>query len=351
MRNKKKSDMPQAVTTDTLKQVGEQKGGQIVHQLATLAKRSQANRVAMTAALAEASMSDMDSALLPNQSNSFLRMAVIISVVFHLLLLTIKFTDPQAINDFFQRSSLEVVLLNVQGDQAPNNAQVLAQHNYAGGGESDDPRVYATTPQAYSDFESQGDSFESIQQQLNAARQESMRALAVVKEQFAQLAPIDPSWGENDPRRIAEEERRQELSNKIAAIEQRIQEENSRPRRMFIGPSARKDAQAMYYDSIRRKIEQKGTESFPQHAGVPLFGSLLMQVDVNAKGELVRHIVSQSSGNAILDRQAMAIVDSAGPFSAAPAELLRLESNVEFVFIMRFNFLNEGKVETELVQR
>ena len=293
---------------------------------------------------------DLDSALTPKQSNTVLRTAIIVSVVFHLALLTIKFTDPEAINDFFQRSSLEVVLINAQSEEAPTNPQVRAQYDYAGGGDSEE-KVYATSSETHSEVFSAGDSFDEIQAELNAAREESMRLLNQVKAQYAQLPPIDPSWGENDPRRRAEEERRRQLSNTIAAIEQRIQEENARPRRMYIGPAARSDAQAMYYDMVRQKIEQRGTESFPQYAGLPLYGSLLMEVVVSPKGQMVSASVLQSSGNAVLDRQAQAIALKAGPFSAAPPELLRVEQNVEFVFVMRFNFLNEGKLTTELMER
>lgn len=289
--------------------------------------------------------------LIPEPSHAVMRIAIIISVVLHLGLLMIKFSDPEKINDFFRSANLEVVIINAVTDEQPTDARLIAQANYAGGGDSNNPNDYATTPYDYAEFSLTGDSFEETQRQLNQARDESMRLLAQVQESYAQLPPIDPSWGENDPRRIAEEERRLELSNKIAAIEQQIREENARPRRMYIGPTARGDAQALYYDTIRRKIELRGTESFPQHAGLPLYGSLLMELVVNPQGNLINARVLQSSGNPVLDRQAQAIAASSGPFQAAPAELLKIEQNVEFVFIMRFNFLNEGRLSAELMER
>lgn len=293
----------------------------------------------------------LESALDTRESNMFLRVALVVSVVFHLFLLTIKFAGPEAIDDFFRNSPLDVILINAHSDEVPTNPQVLAQHNYAGGGDIEDKSVHASSPLVHSNEFSEGDSFEEIQASLNEARQESIRLLTQVKAQYAQLPPIDPSWGQNDPRRIAEEKRRLQLANAIAAIEQRIREENARPRRMYIGPAARSDAQAMYYDTIRQRIELKGTDNFPQYAGVPLYGSLLMQIIVNPKGQMVEAKIMQTSGNAVLDRQARTIAMQSGPFARAPEELLKTERNVEFVFIMRFNFLNEGKLTTELMER
>lgn len=289
--------------------------------------------------------------LMPGQSNRVMRFAVTFSIIFHVALLMVKFADPVAINQFIRTSSLEVLLVNAATQEEPSEAKFVAQSNVRGGENTANEGMYATSPYDYSPIASPGDSHEDTIQRQNEAREENMRQLTTIKEQFSLMPPIDPSWGENDPRRIAEEERRRLLSDRIAAIEQKIREENSRPRRVYIGPEARSHVQAIYYDSIRKKIEIKGTESFPQHNGMPMYGNLLMEVSVNPEGALVKAAILESSGNAVLDRQAQAIAASAGPFPPAPPELLRVERNIEFVFIMRFKFLNEGKVETELLER
>lgn len=289
--------------------------------------------------------------LMPRQSSKVMRFAIGFSIVFHVALMMVKFADPVAINNFLRTSSLEVILVNVTTPEAPTEANFVAPKDSAGGGESVNEGVIPTSPDEYSPISSAGDSWEDVIQQQNLQREQTVRQLTSAKEAFSLLAPIDPSWGADDPRRIAEEDRRRQLSDRIAAIEQKIQEESSRPRRMYIGPAARSHIQAVYYDSIRKKIEVKGTESFPQHNGVPMYGNLLMEVSVNPNGDLAKAVILESSGNAMLDRQAQAIAASAGPFPSAPAELLRVERNVEFVFIMRFKFMNEGRVETELLER
>lgn len=292
-----------------------------------------------------------DQMLMPSPSNKVFRFAIGFSIVLHLALLAVKFSDPVTINNFLRTTSLEVILINAASEDKPSEAVLVAQNDFAGGGESVEVGVYSSSPDEFSLQAQQGNDFEDTIRQMNEARQQTARELTSIKELYSMLPPIDPNLGESDPRRIAEEEYRRALSDKISAIEQRIEEENSRPRRMYIGPSTRSHVQAVYYDSIRKKIEIKGTESFPQHNGKPMYGSLLMEVSVNPVGVLTKTVIVESSGNPILDRQAQAIAASAGPFPAAPTELLKLERNIEFVFVMRFHFKSDGHVETELHER
>ena len=289
--------------------------------------------------------------LMPGKNNKVMRFAITISIVFHVALMMVKFADPVAFNNFIRTSSLEVLLLNAATNDVPSEANFVARNNFAGGGDSVTERIYPTSPDEYFPVASPGDSFVDTIRRQNEAREQNMRQLTAIREQFSLLPPIDPSWGADDPRRIDEEDRRRLLSDRIAAIEQKISDESSRPRRMYIGPATRSDAQAVYYDSIRRKIELKGTESFPHRNGAPMYGNLRMVVIVNPEGMLVKAEVDESSGNLMLDRQAQAIVVSAGPFPSAPAEMLNIEKNIEFAFVMRFKFLNDGMVETELLER
>ena len=42
-----------------------------------------------------------------------------------------------------------------------------------------------------------------------------------------------------------------------------MNEENARPKKRYISPSTREEVYAIYYDGLRRKIEDKGTTNFP----------------------------------------------------------------------------------------
>jgi protein TonB len=131
------------------------------------------------------------------------------------------------------------------------------------------------------------------------------------------LAKLNVSQGNNkDP---AVERQRQQLINLLAQIEKRIQEENARPRKRYISPSTQEINYALYYDQLRRKIEERGTLFFPELQGQKLYGSLIMVITIGLSGQLVSAEVSHSSGNAILDIQAKNIVKGAAPFGARPS--------------------------------
>jgi protein TonB len=70
-----------------------------------------------------------------------------------------------------------------------------------------------------------------------------------------------------------EEEKRRQLLKLLAEIEKRINEENARPKKRYISPATREEVYAVYYDALRRKIEDKGTENFPEWPGASCMAS------------------------------------------------------------------------------
>ncbi len=87
-----------------------------------------------------------------------LHKALLGSLVFHGVLLTVRFVDPEGFNRVFKDTPLEVVLVNAASEQKPDKAQALAQANLAGGGDADAGR--ATSPLPPSPHNELGDSLE-----------------------------------------------------------------------------------------------------------------------------------------------------------------------------------------------
>lgn len=313
----------------------------------SVSKKKTTNQQATLAAVEDVLISE----LLTKESNSVLRIAVIVSVVFHLMLLSIKFGGAQALENLFKTKPLEVVLINAQTDEAPSNPQVVSNVDVAGGGESDNERDYASSPDTYAAIFEPGDSFEDIVSKTRAEENKNLQILQTLKDTYNSFKPIDPSWGEDDPRRIAEEDRRRQLADRIAVLDQQVKEVNARPRRLVIAPSAKRDEQALYFDAIRSKIEQKGNDTFPRIGNTPIFGILQIELIVNPQGEFLFAKILESSGNPVLDNQALAIARESAPFKAAPPELLQVEKNLEIAFHMRFNFHKAGEITVELLDR
>jgi protein TonB len=277
---------------------------------------------------------------------STLQWALGASVAVHAVLLTVRFVDPESFNRVFEDTPLEVILVNAKGNERPEKAQAIAQANLAGGGELDMGR--ATSPLPPSALVAVGDSAEDTQRQVEALQEQQTLLLAQIRSQLAALPPQEAKPAQT-AQQIAREERRRQLTKLLAEIERRINEENARPKKRYISPATQEKAYAVYYDSMRRKIEDRGTENFPQIAGNKLYGSLTMTLTVNHDGRVLDAQVVQSSGNTALDRRAQAIAKGAGPFDAFTTEMRRQAE--QLVLVAQFRFTRDETLETKVAPR
>ena len=281
-------------------------------------------------------------------SLSTLQWALALSVLFHGVLLTIRFVDPEGFKRVFEQTTLDVVLVNAKSDEKidKSKAQAVAQHSLAGGGDAADKRM-VSTPLPSTPMESEGnDNVNENQRRIDAMLEQQEQLMAQVRQQLATIPKVDPAKLADDPEARAQEEKRQQLSKLLAAIEQRVEEENSRPRKRYLSPATLGTTYAQYYDDMRRKIEERGTANFPQVAGRKLYGELLMALLINHDGRILDARVVQSSGNRMLDRLAETIASSAAPFgNFTPA--MRKDTD-QFDVTARFKFTRDMKLETTL---
>lgn len=278
-------------------------------------------------------------------SLSTLQITLAVSVLLHALVFSVRFVAPEQFDRVFQDTPLEVILVNARTSETPpEKAQAIAQHALAGGGDAEKGR--ATSPMPYSALTRVGDDFEDAQKKTDALLEEQTQLLAQLRSQVAALPPPDPRKSAQNEGAMAQEERRRQLVNILAEIERRINEENSRPRKRYISPSTREAAYAVYYDALRRKVEDKGTENFPQKGGQKLYGELTMIVTVNHDGRVLETEIVQGSGNPLLDHRAQAIARAAGPFGAFNAEM-RAKAD-QIALVSRFKFTHDQTLETSV---
>lgn len=276
-----------------------------------------------------------------------LQWALALSLGAHGVLLTVRFVDPEAINRAFRDTPLEVILVNARGDEPPTEAQAIAQANLAGGGEAAQGR--ATSPLPLAATVQMGESPEEARQRIQQLQREQQQLLAQVRREIAALPPPDPSRDRGAPEQREQDERRKQLLRLLAEIEKRVNEENARPKKRYISPATREEVYALYYDSLRRRIEDRGTRSFPEHQGRKLFGELTMNVTIDAAGRVVEADVVRSSNNRRLDQQALAIVMAAQPFGPfTPA--MRAQAD-QIVVTSRFRFTRDEALETTQISR
>jgi protein TonB len=275
-----------------------------------------------------------------------LHWAVLLSLAVHAFLLTVRFVDPERFNRMFQDTPLEVVLVNAKSQLPPALARAIAQANLAGGGEAATGR--ATSPLPPAPTVETGDSLEEARRQIERLQEQQQQLLAQIRREIALLPPPDPAREAGTPEERAREERRRQLLRLLAEIEKRVNEENARPKKRYISPATREADYAIYYDALRRKIEERGTRDFPEYQGRKLYGELTMNITVDAAGRVVEADVVRPSESRMLDRRAIAIVRAAAPFGRFSAEMQRQTDQI--VVTSRFRFTRDEGLETTLSQ-
>lgn len=281
------------------------------------------------------------------KSLSTLQIALGVSVAVHAVLLTVRFVDPERFDRVFRDTPLEVILVNAKSSEKPDLAKAIAQASLAGGGQVEKGR--ATSPLPPSALTQMGDAAEEAQRQVEAMQAQQMQLLTQIKKQLASLPPPDLKIPANNPAQAERDERRRQLTQILAEIERRINEENARPKKRYVSPATREEIYAVYYDQLRRKIEDKGTVNFPEAAGKKLYGALTMIVTVNHDGRVLDTEVAETSGNLTLDRRAQTIVRGTGPFGKF-SEAMRRKAD-QIVVVSRFKFTRDDTLETRLTDR
>ena len=275
-----------------------------------------------------------------SHADRLLPWALGISLTVHAVLLAVRLTPPEDIDRLVRDTGLEVILVNTESDEkAPAKHKAIDQTNLAGGGETTKDR--STSPLINSPTTRSGQADNQVQQKIAEKEREQAELLTRTKQT---LAKLNASHNTNkDP---AIERQRQQLINLLAQIEKRIQEENARPRKRDVSPSTQEASYARYYDVIRRKIEAKGTLDFPQSQGQKLYGSLIMVITIDTRGQVISAEVSQGSGNPLLDFHAKQIARNAGPYGPFN-DAMRREMD-QLALVTRFSFDHNNTLQTTL---
>jgi protein TonB len=273
---------------------------------------------------------------------SKLQIALIASAAVHGALLLWPVVDRAGFDRTFKDTPLEVILVNSRSREAPLQAQAIAQAQLAGGGEAADGR--ATSPLPPSPNDELGNSSEESHKQIELLQETQHRLLVHIRRELKAMPAPDPRRDQGTPEEKAQEERRRRLVQLLAEIEKRIDDENARPKKRYISPATREEVYAVYYDSLRRKIEDRGTRNFPESHGRKIYGELTMVVTVDAAGRVVDARILRPSASKLLDKRAIAIVRAAAPFGAFSAPMRRKAD--QLVVTSRFRFTREDGLET-----
>ena len=270
-----------------------------------------------------------------------MRTAIIFSLLAHVFLIAgvgVKLPDLAKRDDLTPR--LEIVLVNAQSKAAPQKADVLAQHNLDGGGNTDDKQRAKSPLPVIADQKLESDVQVALKRVERLERE--ARELTVQKQAKTAVdaAPPAPKAAEPqaEPVQTTAGSDLLQRSLEIARLEAQIARDmnayQERPRKRFIGARAQEVRFARYVEDWRQKVERVGDLNYPQPArDLKLQGRLMVTVGIKADGSLESIDINRPSGFKALDEGARRIVQLAAPFGAFPAEIAK---DTDILYITRW---------------
>jgi len=274
----------------------------------------------------------------PSAGRRHLYGALALSLCIHAILLAMHWAGRPATAP--RSTVLEVTLVNARTQQAPLQPTLLAQEDLNGGGTQQRGVGATPLPRTVADSPDQVvlEALRRRQEQLEREQQRLLTQLHAERSVPAARKSPDMLAQSPDAGQDSLDQQSMVVNAQIAAIKERIELYNARPRQQFVGPSTKAVEYARYVEAWRKRIELLGTEHYPDEARGRIYGKLQMTVYIGRNGELIRTEINQPSEHAILNLAAQRIVQLAAPFSPLPPEIA---GNTDVLAITRtWHFLN-----------
>ncbi len=216
--------------------------------------------------------------------------------------------------------TLDVVLVKWRSEDAPEDADFLAQANQQGGGDV----VETVRP-------TQPDSAEMPSTDEGEYDQRSLPAMPIPEQEQREIVVQET---ENAPAivdtRVEQQETEQpsaaqlmQQSQQMASLQPEVSPvrnwQSKLPRREFISANTREYEFASYMSAWVGKVERVGNMNYPSELRrKKLHGDLVLTVGINRDGSIESIDIMRSSGVREIDNAAVHIVQLAAPYSVLP---------------------------------
>lgn len=239
--------------------------------------------------------------------------------------------------------SVEITLAQFEDDEAPEEADFLAQSNQQGSGTLEE-KAEITMPEA-------GDTGLSTPEPLpqfseNQSAPHDVAQLTTLESERA-VTPTDKEESTEAPSESQPKPNLLQKSLEIASLEAKFAEQKQayakRPRIVRVtAVSARQTSSAFYLENWRKELERIGNLNYPDEARRRrLQGNVRVLVALDPDGTIHEMEILQSSGYRILDDAVIRIIRLAAPFAPFTdrmrAEMDRLEIIRTFDFRSRLS--------------
>lgn len=236
-------------------------------------------------------------------------------------------------------TTLDVTLVHTRSDEAPEEADFLAQADQKGGGETEKAQR-PKAPVAGPSPQPREGAAPAPTPAASAPPRESEPQSTVTSERSPERAPSEPQPRPETRQPSSEEliSRSMEIARLTAELEREREHYAKRPRHTYVSARTRKHVLASYMEAWVEKVERIGNLNYPQAASRRgLTGQLLLDVALNPDGSVRSVELARPSGHKVLDDAAERIVRLAAPFSPFPDEVRDQTDVLHIVRTWRFS--------------
>lgn len=278
----------------------------------------------------------------PSGSSRPLMVGIGVSVLLHVVLLSLHFQFPDA-SRALRDKALDIVLVNAKSKRPPSDAQALAQNNLDGGGNTEQNRR-AKTPlppapehREGSELERKQRRIEELESRQRALLSQAKQARASTAKEAREASPPTPTPPPVSGKDLANSALA--MARTLGEIDRQIDDYNKMPRKQFIGARTSEYRFATYVEAWRQKVEKVGTLNYPDAAKGRTYGSLVMTVAIKPDGSVQEITLDRPSGFQVLDDAARRIVQLAAPFAPFPPDIRR---DTDLLYITRTWSFTQG---------
>ncbi len=226
--------------------------------------------------------------------------------------------------------TLDVTLVNVANQQAPDKADFLAQANNTGGGQSDKAARPSDLFSGALPKPDPGIAAKPVKSTTPQPRVATPTRMVTTTGSSDFSVTSNTAHTEVDPQDVtptaAELKRQQAMAQLAAELRQKKVAYAKRPKVKYLTASTREYAYAAYMRGWSDRVARVGNLNYPERArSLGLHGDVLLTVVLNLDGSVKSIEVIHSSGQKLLDDAAKRIVRLAAPFPPAPKSKQRID--------------------------
>ena len=219
--------------------------------------------------------------------------------------------------------TLDVTLVNVANQEAPDKADFLAQANNRGGGQSDHAARPSEMFSGALPRPDPGTAAESVEASTPQPREATPTRMVTTTGATNFSVSSDTAQSQVDPQdqtpTAADLQQQQAIAQLAAEVREKKAAYAKRPKVKYLTASTKEYAFAAYMRGWSDRVERVGNLNYPEEARRRgLHGDVLLTVVLNLDGSIKSIEVIQSSGEHLLDAAAERIVRLAAPFPPAP---------------------------------